>query len=74
MPELATDTIIVGASGTATPEMAAELWTGNAVLMAHPASVAGRVFFADYQLWSRLRGPIAVRLVTEELIGFLTAE
>ena len=74
MPELATDTIIVGASGTATPELAQELWTGNAVLMAHPASVAGRVFFVDYQLWSRLRGPIAARLVAEELIQYLTAE
>jgi iron complex transport system substrate-binding protein len=74
VPELETDIIIIGASGTATPEMAQELWTGNAVLMAHPASVNGRVFFVDYQLWSRLRGPIAVRLVTEELISYLGGE
>jgi iron complex transport system substrate-binding protein len=74
MPELETDTIIIGASGTATPEMAEELWTGNPVLMAHPASTAGRVYYVDYQLWSRLRGPIAARLVTEELIKLLTAE
>ena len=74
MPELATDTFIIGASGTATPELAEEVWTGNAVLMAHPASVAGRVYFVDYQLWSRLRGPIAARLVTEELISLLTAD
>jgi iron complex transport system substrate-binding protein len=73
-PELETDIIIVGASGTATPEIAQELWTSNPVLMAHPASAAGRVYFVDYQLWSRLRGPISSRLVTEELIRLLGAE
>jgi iron complex transport system substrate-binding protein len=74
MPTLETDTIIIGASGTATPDMAQELWTGNAVLMAHPASQAGRVYFVDYQLWSRLRGPTAARLVVEELTSLLAVE
>jgi len=71
MPTFNTDTIIVGASGTTTPAIAQEMWTSNAVLSALPASQAGRVHFVDYQLWSRVRGPIAARLVTEELISLL---
>lgn len=74
MPELETDTIVLGASGSATPELAKELWSGNAVLAGHPASIANRVYFVDYQLWSRLRGPISARLVVEDLISYLTAE
>lgn len=68
MPTLPADLIIIGASSTATPALAEELWTGNPVLMALPASQAGRVYFVDYQLWSRLRGPITTRLVVEDLL------
>ncbi len=73
LPQLQADEIIVAASGQSTPESAEKEWNDSPVLRLMPATRDGRVHFVDYQLWSRIRGPIAAELVIEEVRRLLRA-
>lgn len=73
LPQLSAGEIIVMASGQNTPDNAAKEWEQSPVLRSLPASKAGRVHFVDYQLWSRIRGPIAAGLVIEGVQRILTS-
>ena len=72
LPQLEADIIIVMASGKSSVEQVKTVWEQNPILQRLPASKAGRVYFADYQLWSRIDGPIAAELITEQIQGFLS--
>ncbi|MGD9894778.1 MAG: ABC transporter substrate-binding protein [Dehalococcoidia bacterium] len=73
LPQIQADEIIVAASGRNTPESAEKEWNDSPVLRLMPATRDGRVHFVDYQLWSRIRGPIAAELVIEEVRRLLRA-
>jgi iron complex transport system substrate-binding protein len=73
LPQFPADEIIVAASGRNTPENAEQEWNDSPVLRLLPATREGRVHFVDYQLWSRIRGPIAAELVIEEVRRLLRA-
>ncbi|MEP0920133.1 hypothetical protein NC981_25395 [Leptolyngbya sp. DQ-M1] len=42
-----------------------------AILQSLPASQAQRVHFADYQLWSRIEGSIAVKFILKQVSELL---
>jgi ferric citrate transport system substrate-binding protein len=44
-------------------------WSRNPVWAKLPAVVRGRVFVFDRDLWTRARGPLALRLMTEEAVA-----
>lgn len=67
LPRLNADIIIVMASADNTVENAKREWGQNPILRSLSASQAGRVYFVDYQLWSRITGPIAAELMIEEV-------
>lgn len=67
LPELKANQIIVMASGQNTISTAKAQWQQNAILRLLPASRANQVYFVDYQLWGRIRGPIAAELVLEQI-------
>ena len=65
------DTVIVLAAGTSTPTRARAEWTAGAITSRLRASQAGQVYFFDYHLFRRIRGPIAAQLVERELLRAL---
>ncbi|WP_245588628.1 ABC transporter substrate-binding protein [Deinococcus pimensis] len=65
------DAIVVLASGNNTPTRARADWTASALASRLPASRAGRVYFFDYHLFRRLRGPIAAELIERQLLRTL---
>ncbi len=67
LPQLNPDFIIVMASGDSQVEQIQNLWRGHPILRSHPAYQASQVYFVDYQLWSRINGPIAAELVLDEI-------
>lgn len=67
LPFLDAPQIIVMASGTNTVENARAQWQQHPILRSLAANQANRVYFADYQLWNRIRGPIAAELVIEQV-------
>lgn len=67
LPQLDAGLIFIMASGKSTVENAKTQWQQNPILRSLPASQAGRVYFVDYQLWNRIRGPIAAELMIEEI-------
>ena len=67
LPQFHSDTIIVMASGNSSVEAIAKAWWNNAILRSLPASQAQRVYFVDYQLWSRIEGPIAAELILNQI-------
>jgi iron complex transport system substrate-binding protein len=67
LPQINADTIIVMASGNSTVEQVQKEWSKNPILQSLPASQAKRVHFVDYQLWSRIEGPIAAELILKQV-------
>nr|WP_254632751.1 iron-siderophore ABC transporter substrate-binding protein [Deinococcus sp. GbtcB9] len=65
------DAVIVLAAGTSTPTRARAEWTAGAITSRLRASQAGQVYFFDYHLFRRIRGPIAAQLVERELLRAL---
>ena len=67
LPQLNSDRIIVMASGQSNVEKIEKVWQQNPILRSQPAFQAGQVYFVDYQLWSRIRGPIATKLIIKQI-------
>lgn len=67
LPQLQPEIIIVMASGNSSVKQVKALWLDHPILKGLPASRAGRVYFVDYQLWSRITGPIAAELMINEV-------
>ncbi|HEY9763905.1 MAG TPA: iron-siderophore ABC transporter substrate-binding protein [Trichocoleus sp.] len=71
VPQIEADIVIVFAWDEQLESPAAKVrqqWASNPLLKTMPVFQAGRVFFADYQLWgSNIRGPIADQLILEAL-------
>lgn len=67
LPQLNADRIIVMASGGSGVEKIKQEWGQNPILRSLPASRAGHVYFVDYQLWSRITGPIAAELIIDQV-------
>ena len=67
LPQLNADRIIVMASGKSNVERIEKVWQQNPILRSLPAFQAGQVYFVDYQLWSRIRGPIATKLIIKQI-------
>ncbi|MCD0161995.1 iron-siderophore ABC transporter substrate-binding protein [Deinococcus sp. 6YEL10] len=65
------DAVIVLAAGTSTPTRARAEWNAGAITSRLRASQAGQVYFFDYHLFRRIRGPIAAQLVERELLRAL---
>ncbi|MFC4427248.1 ABC transporter substrate-binding protein [Deinococcus navajonensis] len=62
------DVVIVLASGTNTPTRAQADWNASPLTARLRASKAKQVYFFDYHLFRRLRGPIAAQLIERQLI------
>lgn len=71
LPEIEADMIIVVASSHNTIEKERQRWEENLILRSLPAYQNQRVYFADYQLWSRIRGAIAAELIIDEVREFI---
>ncbi|MEB3338694.1 MAG: iron-siderophore ABC transporter substrate-binding protein, partial [Leptolyngbyaceae bacterium] len=71
LPQLNPDFIIVMASGDSQVEQIQTLWREHPILRSHPTYQSNQVYFVDYQLWSRINGPIAAELVLDEIQGLL---
>ncbi|WP_289500775.1 hypothetical protein [Gloeocapsopsis sp. IPPAS B-1203] len=44
-----------------------KIWQQNLILRSLKASQNNQVYFVDYQLWGRIRGPIAAELMIEQI-------
>lgn len=71
LPQLNPDVVIVMASGDSQVEQIQTLWSEHPILRSHPAYQSNQVHFVDYQLWSRINGPIAAELVLDEIQALL---
>jgi iron complex transport system substrate-binding protein len=71
LPELKPDVVIVMASGDSQVNDVKSLWNEHPILRSHPASLSNQVHIVDYQLWSRINGPIAADLILNELQAIL---
>ncbi|NJN37950.1 MAG: iron-siderophore ABC transporter substrate-binding protein [Acaryochloridaceae cyanobacterium CSU_3_4] len=67
LPQLDSDIIVIMASGNSSVAQVKALWQQSPILRALRTSQAKRVYFVDYQLWSRTTGPIAAELIIDEL-------
>ncbi len=67
LPQINADLIIVMASGDSSVEKVKTEWWQNPILRSLPPSQAGRVYFVDYQLWSRIAGPIAAEIMLDQI-------
>lgn len=67
LPQLQPGIIIVMASSNSSVEQVKTLWQDHPILQRLPASKAKQVYFVDYQLWSRITGPIAAELMIDEV-------
>lgn len=65
LPQLDADIIIV-TTFNKTPQVE-KIWQQNLILRSLKASQNNRVYFVDYQLWGRIRGPIAAELMIEQM-------
>ena len=66
------DAVIVLASGTNTPARARADWNAGALTSRLRATRAGQVYFFDYHLFRRIRGPIAAQLIERQLLREMT--
>lgn len=71
LPQLEADLIFVMTASDNTVEAERERWQQNPILRSLPAYQNNQVYFVDYQLWSRIRGPIAAKLITEHVQNVL---
>lgn len=62
------DVVIVLAAGTSTPARARADWNANPITLQLRASKAQQVYFFDYHLFRRIRGPIAAQLIERQMI------
>ncbi|WP_216318366.1 ABC transporter substrate-binding protein [Deinococcus aestuarii] len=62
------DAVIVLASGNNTPARARADWNANPLTTRLRASRANQVYFLDYHLFRRIRGPMAAQLVERQLV------
>lgn len=74
LPDLKPDLIIVMASGYTAVEAIEKQWQDHPLLQALPAWKANNVYFVDYQLWSRIRGPLAAEQIFTQLEEKLPAK
>ncbi|GEM48594.1 ABC transporter substrate-binding protein [Deinococcus cellulosilyticus] len=61
------DAVLVLAAGKSTPEAAREDWYGHPLLQSLPVSKQKQVYFFDYHPFARIRGPLAARLMVDQL-------
>lgn len=71
LPQLDADLVIVMASSNNTAEAERQRWQQNPILRSLPAYQNDQVYFVDYQLWSRIRGPIAAEMIIDQVQAFL---
>ena len=71
LPQLKADRIIIMASGNTSVDKVKQSWQQNPILRSLPASQAGQVYFVDYQLWSRIEGPISAELMINQVRNLL---
>ncbi|WP_034336057.1 ABC transporter substrate-binding protein [Deinococcus misasensis] len=61
------DAVLVLSAGKNTPEAARQDWFNQPLLKALPVSKQQQVYFLDYHPFGRIRGPLAAKLVVEQL-------
>ncbi|WP_245808171.1 iron-siderophore ABC transporter substrate-binding protein [Deinococcus hopiensis] len=66
------DAVIVLASGTNTPTRAKADWNSSPLTSGLRASKAKQVYYFDYHLFRRIRGPIAAQLIERLLVKEIT--
>jgi iron complex transport system substrate-binding protein len=71
LPDLEADLIIVMAASNHTVTAERERWAQSPLLRSLPAYQNNQVYIVDYQLWSRIRGPIAAELIMDDLSQYL---
>lgn len=74
LPQLQADRVIVMASGNSRVDQVKQVWESNPVLRSLPAYQNQQVYFVDYQLWSRIQGPIAAERVIDQVQALLLPE
>ncbi|UBV44166.1 iron-siderophore ABC transporter substrate-binding protein (plasmid) [Deinococcus taeanensis] len=62
------DVVIVLAAGASTPARARADWNANPITRQLRASKAQQVYFFDYHLFRRIRGPIAAQLIERQMV------
>lgn len=67
LPSLEPDLIIVMASGYNSVEAIKQQWQKHSLLKSLPVWEENNVYFVDYQLWSRIRGPLAAEQIFTQL-------
>ena len=63
------DAVIVLAAGTGTPARARTDWNANPLTSRLRATKAKQVYYFDYHLFRRIRGPIAAQLIERQLLN-----
>lgn len=67
LSDVKADAIIVMASSKSSKQEIKNLWQETPLLRSLPAAEAEQVYFVDYQLWSRIRGPTAAKLIIDKI-------
>jgi iron complex transport system substrate-binding protein len=67
LPQLKADFIFVMTSSDNTVEDERARWAQQPILRSLSAYQNNQVYFVDYQLWSRIRGPIVAELILDEI-------
>lgn len=67
LTDVKADAIIVMASSKTSQQEIKTLWQETPLLRSLPAAKAEQVYFVDYQLWSRIRGPTAAKLIIDKI-------
>jgi iron complex transport system substrate-binding protein len=73
LPQFKPNFTIVMASGNSQVAEIQRVWQETPVLQALPVYQNSQVYFVDYQLWSRITGPIAAELIVDEVQEFLNS-
>ncbi|UKO96903.1 ABC transporter substrate-binding protein [Nostoc sp. UHCC 0870] len=73
LPKFKSDLIVVMPSGNNNIENAKRQWSQNPILQSISATNTNRIYFIDYQLASRIRGPIAAEFFVNQVRQLLTS-
>jgi len=73
LPQLRPDLVIVMASGESQMQEIQTLWETHPLLRNHPTMQANQVHVVDYQLWSRINGPLAAQSLLGRIETMLLA-